>query len=195
MPKVSDAHRESRRDQILDAALHCFTAQGFQTTTMADIIAASGLSAGAIYGYFPGKQELAIAAARRAIAGRVEDVAAAASGGPIAPAAVLRAVAEGFERDGIAFSLVVQLWGEAASDPDFRSVVTSAFADLAGTFGAQFTAWARAERGMSEAEADEWSRQALPILLALGQGLIVQSALLPGFDRERYLAAVERFLG
>jgi len=195
MPKVSDAHRESRRDQILDAALECFTTQGFQATTMADIIAASGLSAGAIYGYFPGKQELAVATAKRAISGRVEDVLAAATGGAISPAAALRAVAEGFDRDGIAFGLIVQLWGEAASRPEFHSVATTAFAALGRTFGAQLAAWARAERGVSEAEAEAWVRERLPILLALGQGLIIQSALLPGFDREHYLAAVERLFG
>jgi len=195
MPKVSDAHRESRRDQILDAALRCFTAQGFQATTMADIIEASGLSAGAIYGYFAGKQELAVEAARRAIAGRVGDVDAVAARGPVSPAAVFRAIAEGFERDRIAFGLVVQLWGEAASNPGFRSVATSAFGDLAATFTTQFAAWARAERGMTEAEADEWARQMLPVLLSLGQGLILQSALMPAFDRDAYLAAVARVLG
>ena len=42
MPKITDAHRESRRDQILDAALACFAERGFQATSMADIIAASG---------------------------------------------------------------------------------------------------------------------------------------------------------
>jgi len=167
----------------------------FIIPTTADIIAASSLSAGAIYGYFPGKRELAVAAARRAIAGRVEDVFAAAAAGPIPPAAVLRAIAEGFERDGIASGLVVQLWGEAASDPEFRSVATEAFGDLARIFGTRFAEWASTVRGMSAADAAEWARQTLPVLLALGQGLIVQSALLPGFDRERYLAAVEGLLG
>ena len=50
MPKVSEQHREARRDQIVDAALRCFSRKGFQRTSMADIIAESGLSAGAIYG-------------------------------------------------------------------------------------------------------------------------------------------------
>jgi len=192
MPKVSDAHRESRRDQILDAALRCFTTQGFQATTMADIIAASGLSAGAIYRYFPGKQELAVATAKRAISGRVEDVLAAADGGAISPGEALRAVAEGFDREGIAFGLIVQLWGEAASRPEFRSVATTAFAALGQTFSALLAAWAHERHGIPMAQAQTWVRARLPIMLALGQGFIVQSALLPGFDREAYLAAVDR---
>lgn len=195
MPRVSDAHRASRRDQILDAAIGCFTRQGFQATTMADIIDASGLSAGAIYGYFAGKQELAVAAARRAIAGRVGDVARSAGERPLGPAATLRAVADGFARDGIEVRLVVQLWGEAATDPAFLGVATGAFAELAEAFAAGLARWAQVERGMPEEEARDWAAATLPIMLAFGQGLIVQSALFPGFDRERYLAAVERVLG
>ncbi len=56
MPKVSEAHRHSRRRQILDAAIACFAREGFQRTTIEDIIRESGLSAGAIYSYFQNKE-------------------------------------------------------------------------------------------------------------------------------------------
>ncbi|MGH3359366.1 MAG: TetR family transcriptional regulator, partial [Nocardioidaceae bacterium] len=49
MPKVSDAHRAARREQILDAAMSRFAVNGFQATGMADVIATAGLSAGAVY--------------------------------------------------------------------------------------------------------------------------------------------------
>ncbi len=58
MPKVSEAHRENRRRQILDAAIECFAHHGFQRTTMEDIIGEAGLSAGAIYSYFQSKDQI-----------------------------------------------------------------------------------------------------------------------------------------
>jgi AcrR family transcriptional regulator len=56
LPKVSEAHRHSRRRQILDAAIACFAREGFQRTTIEDIIRESNLSAGAIYSYFQNKE-------------------------------------------------------------------------------------------------------------------------------------------
>jgi AcrR family transcriptional regulator len=68
MPKVGEAHREKRRRAILDAALTCFDRKGLHGTTMQDIVAASGASAGAIYTYFDSKDAIisAIAADRHA---------------------------------------------------------------------------------------------------------------------------------
>ncbi len=56
MTKVTDAHIESRRNQILDAAWQRFAREGYHRTTVEDIATEAGLSAGAIYRYFPGKE-------------------------------------------------------------------------------------------------------------------------------------------
>jgi AcrR family transcriptional regulator len=58
VPKVSDAHRGARRQQILDAAARCFARKGIHPTTMQDIFRESGLSAGAVYGYFASKDAI-----------------------------------------------------------------------------------------------------------------------------------------
>jgi AcrR family transcriptional regulator len=58
MPKVSQEHLDARRQQILDAAAECFASKGFHRTTMQDIVTESGLSAGAIYRYFTGKDQI-----------------------------------------------------------------------------------------------------------------------------------------
>ena len=58
MPKINDAKRESRRRQILEAALFCFSENGFHQTGMADIVSRSGLSQGAVYLYFQSKDDL-----------------------------------------------------------------------------------------------------------------------------------------
>jgi AcrR family transcriptional regulator len=63
MPKVSPAHEQQRRDQILAAAMACFARQGYHATSMDDVVRQSGLSVGALYTYFPSKEDLFLALA------------------------------------------------------------------------------------------------------------------------------------
>ena len=63
MPKISQAERETRRQQILDAALRCFSRDGFHNTTTADIVRESGVSQGALYLYFVNKEDIILALA------------------------------------------------------------------------------------------------------------------------------------
>jgi AcrR family transcriptional regulator len=58
MPKVTEAHLEARRQQILDAAWACFARKGYHQTTMQDICQESSLSPGAIYRYFVSKEAI-----------------------------------------------------------------------------------------------------------------------------------------
>ena len=58
MPKVTEAHLEARKQQIVDAAFLCFARKGFHPTTMQDICAQSQMSAGAVYRYFRSKEEI-----------------------------------------------------------------------------------------------------------------------------------------
>ena len=58
MPKVSAAHVEGRRKQILAAACRCFSRNGVHGTTVRDICREAGLSTGAVYGYFKSKGEI-----------------------------------------------------------------------------------------------------------------------------------------
>jgi AcrR family transcriptional regulator len=61
LPKISAAHEQQRRDQILGAAMACFARQGYHATSMDDVVRESGLSVGAIYTYFPSKEDLFLA--------------------------------------------------------------------------------------------------------------------------------------
>ncbi|HEX6473420.1 MAG TPA: TetR/AcrR family transcriptional regulator [Streptosporangiaceae bacterium] len=77
MPRVSEAHLERRRRQILDAARVCFIRKGFYETSMQDVFRESGLSAGAVYRYFKSKDELVKAIATEGeelLAGFMEDI-------------------------------------------------------------------------------------------------------------------------
>ncbi len=61
MPKVSEAHLARKKNRVLNAARRCFLRTGIRETTMRQIIDESGMSAGAIYNYFPGKEALILA--------------------------------------------------------------------------------------------------------------------------------------
>ena len=63
MPKVTDDHTESRRNQILGAAIACFAQTGYHKTSMRDICKQANLSAGAVYHYFKSKDEIVVAVA------------------------------------------------------------------------------------------------------------------------------------
>jgi AcrR family transcriptional regulator len=61
VPKISAVQEQQRRDQILAAAMTCFASQGYHATSMDDVVRHSGLSVGAIYSYFPSKEDLFLA--------------------------------------------------------------------------------------------------------------------------------------
>ncbi len=65
MPKVTEAHLEARRQQIVDAAQTCFGRKGYHQTTMQDICQESDLSPGAIYRYFASKEAIRMAVYER----------------------------------------------------------------------------------------------------------------------------------
>lgn len=58
MPKVTETHKELRRQTILNAAEEVFLGKGYQLTTVDDIAVRSGLSVGALYRYFGSKSEI-----------------------------------------------------------------------------------------------------------------------------------------
>jgi AcrR family transcriptional regulator len=124
MPRISAARASAQRERILDAALTCFAREGFHAATMQDIVAESGLSPGAIYGYFKGKTEvvMAIATERHAMERqRMQQALAAAD----LDTSLVRLV-EGFVlglRDPLEKRwrrLAVQLWAESLSNPRLK---------------------------------------------------------------------------
>ncbi|MCP9486216.1 MAG: TetR/AcrR family transcriptional regulator [Gaiellaceae bacterium MAG52_C11] len=65
MPRISEEARNRRRDEILEAARGCFAAYGYEKATVVRLEQATGLSRGAIFNYFPSKDELFLALAER----------------------------------------------------------------------------------------------------------------------------------
>jgi AcrR family transcriptional regulator len=61
VPKIAEAARVARREQIIAAAVACFARAGYHATTMADIAEQAAVSKGTPYLYFPGKEALFLA--------------------------------------------------------------------------------------------------------------------------------------
>lgn len=128
MPKLKPATMAARRAEILQAAEACFARQGFHQTTIADVIAESGLSAGCIYGHFASKDEL-IQAIGEHRHGRDAALLAAARDIPD-PLEGLRAIARASladmqKEEGLrSRRIALQLWAEALRDDAIREQVT-----------------------------------------------------------------------
>lgn len=66
MPRLTPERREAKRAEIVAAARRCFSRDGFHQTSMPDIAAEAGVSAGAPYRYFASKEEIILAIAGEA---------------------------------------------------------------------------------------------------------------------------------
>jgi AcrR family transcriptional regulator len=58
VPRLTAAQEQQVRDRIIRAAVAVFAEKGYHRATIADVVARSGLSVGAIYTHFRGKEEL-----------------------------------------------------------------------------------------------------------------------------------------
>jgi AcrR family transcriptional regulator len=63
MPRLSETEKETRRRRVLDGARRCFARHGYEGATVVRLEAEIGLSRGAIFNWFPSKQELFLALA------------------------------------------------------------------------------------------------------------------------------------
>src|SRR5580692_11606204 len=131
MPKVSQAYLDKRREEILDAAISCFSREGFHRATMAEIVKESELSPVAIYNYFESKEEIieAIAEERREVEEAL--VAEATQAGTVVEA--LRRLRDGFfgdlknPKERLRRRLSIQLWAEAQRNPRILRLVRGSF--------------------------------------------------------------------
>lgn len=57
---IDPALNEKRRQQVLRAAAGCFAVRGFHQTTMQEIVAAAGISAGGLYRYYKTKDDIVV---------------------------------------------------------------------------------------------------------------------------------------
>lgn len=195
MPRVTEAHREARRAQIRAAALRAFTAKGYHRTSVADVVAESGLSAGAIYGHYAGKSELFAAVVEELLGRRAQEIVDASRDGvPPSPMRVLELLTSGMLRDLEDGRLLVQLWSEATVDPEIRAVVQDVARTVRQVVGDALRAWYATREDLAPDGVDVAAERLVPVMMALGQGFIFQRSLVDDFDPDGYLAGARAVL-
>ncbi|WJV50297.1 TetR/AcrR family transcriptional regulator [Streptomyces flavofungini] len=186
MARVSQEHLDARRRQILDGAALCFARNGFHATSMQDVLKEVGLSAGAVYRYFSGKDELIHAIVSEVLLEIREVFESAAGQTPPPPPDVLvdRALGQVLdlkpglvERDRPYFPrLLVQVWTETLRDDELRALIQ-------GGYDAVRAAWVRIVEGYQAAgmmRADVPADRVARTMIAMAQGFAAQVALFDG---------------
>ncbi|MFC7480194.1 TetR/AcrR family transcriptional regulator [Luedemannella flava] len=191
MPKVSDAHLAARRQQILDAARACFLHNGFHATSMNDVVREAGLSIGAVYRYFPSKNDLIMALAEQVI-GQImagfDEIVATEPPLPLQDA-VGRAVELAAPHTGPdgALRIAVQVWSEALRDPALAEFVHGVYTRLR----ARMVALAAAAVARGDLPAGSDPEAVGSVLFALLPGYALQRILIGVPDPATYRAGLE----
>jgi len=116
MPKISEERRTERREQILEGARRCFADNGYEGATVVKLEDEIGLSRGAIFNYFPSKEDLFVELAVRDST-RMSEIWVSQG-----LEAVVREVVE---LDPAWLSVYLELFRRVRTDPDFQSRIDS----------------------------------------------------------------------
>ena len=116
MPKISDERRAERLEQILEGARRCFAENGYEGATVAKLEREIGLSRGAIFNYFPSKEDLFVELAVRDSA-RMSEI--------WREQGLEAIVREVVELDPAWLSVYLELFRRVRNDDDFRERIES----------------------------------------------------------------------
>jgi TetR/AcrR family transcriptional regulator, transcriptional repressor of aconitase len=195
MPRVSQDHLDNRRQQILDAATRCFARNGFHATSMQDVLAEANLSAGALYRYFRGKDEIIGAIALNAMNTVAGAFGSVAESDPLPPLpdllAEVFATVERMDDENGTGRMVIQVWGEALRSPDLAEQITSRIRDVAKELIVVVERYQ--ERGTISADVP--AEYVARTIIALLPGFIVQRALLGDVTADMLRQGLRGLLG
>ena len=116
MPKISDERRAERLEQILEGARRCFAENGYEGATVTKLEREIGLSRGAIFNYFPSKEDLFVELAVRDSA-RMSEI--------WLEHGLEAVVREVMELDPAWLSVYLELFRRVRNDDDFRERIES----------------------------------------------------------------------
>jgi AcrR family transcriptional regulator len=195
MPKISPERREERREHILQAARLCLQEHGLEAVSMEMIIARSGLSTGAVYGYFKGKDEIINAAVTEGTAALGREVAPILRNPEPPPLPELmrqlfRTIEDfGKDRnDGIDRLLVAMHgWSHSQSNPELKAATLATYRSQRELFAETVRRWQSA--GVLDRDADP--EELAQLLVSIVLGFAAQRALAGDADVRAHVGALE----
>jgi len=191
MPRLTEARARDRREQIASAALRCFARDGFAGTSMADIVAESGLSAGSIYSHFASKADLIRFVAIEELAGRLDEVIRMVDGAHsvLTPGRIASGVFSGLRVGRERAQILIQIWAEVPRDAELADMARDNIAMFRGTIRQALGPWARARVG-ENGDVDGMATAGADATLAALQGSIVRIVFDPDADPVAQAAAL-----
>ena len=193
MPRISEARKAAQRAKIVGALLESVSEKGIADTSMADVIERSGLSAGAIYGYFQSKDDILVTAAREVVRDRAEVFSQFADRDPVPPPVqAVREVAGSLPEVALNAPAMIQVWGQAMTHPVLNSWSKNIIDRLLEAGEVYLRAWFTQ---CGHADPGSAARRAAPALLALVQGYILQTALRREVDLDEYAEGLNTLFG
>ncbi|MFI5694633.1 TetR/AcrR family transcriptional regulator [Kribbella sp. NPDC051586] len=178
MPKVSDRYRDARREHILNAARRAFLRHGFHATSMNDLFAEAKLSSGAVYRYFPGKEDIVLAIAEdnmREVAQLIRTVTEERPGESIGTvlAAAVELITLKNQDTGLA-GIGVQAWSESLSNPR----IGMAFGQMLSTLRTELAEVISRHQRTAALPADPSAEALAGVMIGVLVGHLLQLALL-----------------
>lgn len=170
-----------RRTRILDAAERCFVRAGFHRTTMQDVAAEAGMSAGNLYRYFSSKDSIVEGLCERDRRDLAADFANFDSAGDLREGFAELGRKHFEEEPREKAVLCLQIWAEAARSPAIAGLVSDFADDVIGRLAGVLEA--AQEAGTVAAALD--CRAAAVLIATIADGLFVRRAVVPGFDAAR----------
>ncbi|HEY0225866.1 MAG TPA: helix-turn-helix domain-containing protein [Mycobacterium sp.] len=148
MPKVTEEQWKAQEQRYLDAARRCFSRIGVAPASMEQIRTEAGVSAGAMYRYFPSKDALVHAAIETSLIEVADLMAEVGKRRDIAgPNEYLIVLLETFRQfrhhtEGVdLFRLAVQGWAHAQTQPKTKAMVSAAFELQRAAFADAVSRW------------------------------------------------------
>jgi AcrR family transcriptional regulator len=171
MPRVSRQYKDDQRAEILAAARECFVRNGFHRTSMQDVFAEAGKSAGAVYRYFPKKEDMIVGVAARNLDDVTEVLRAALNsddgkrGIGEVMGELLEAVIERHQDQRLA-TTALMVWSEALRNPGLAERLEAATVSMSQDMAALVR---------TRQEAGEWTGAPADVFAT------VILSILPGF--------------
>jgi TetR/AcrR family transcriptional regulator, transcriptional repressor of aconitase len=195
MPRITDERREARREQVLEAARACLQEHGLEAVSMEMIIARSGLSTGAVYGYFKGKDDIinAVVSDGTAAMGRqLVPILTDPEPPPLPQFAeqLLRVIADfGRGKPGGIDRLLVSLhgWSHSQSEPGLKAATRTAYRRQRELFAETVRRWQAA--GKLDPGADPGG--VAELLQSVILGFVAQRALAGDADVQAHARALD----